>query len=304
MIPAMPSWEGEERVGLVATDENEALSRIGADLRTELGCHQIVVRPVASSSPTDTLEAVLRLPRTDVGIVQADALAALPEGSPRERLRYIAKIGEAYLHLVARDGIGSLHDLDGRKVNLGPPGSSSDLSGRLVFDRLGIRPVFTGYDAAQARERLSSGEIDAAFFAFPRLSGLIRHLDSSGLRMLSIPREEALASTYRAAVLTAADYPNLIEEEEPVQTLAVDVLLAVYDWPQGSRGYRRLERFTHSLYRRMAALRQPGHHFDWAELGALPEGAPWRRFQPAAALDDSLRSLGASVDDIMSCGRS
>ena len=62
--------------------------------------------------------------------------------------------------------------------------------------------------------------------------------------LLTVPATEELRQTYHPARLTAADYPTLLGDAEPVETLSVPCVVAAYAWPPGSERYRKVARFV------------------------------------------------------------
>jgi uncharacterized protein len=93
-----------------------------------------------------------------------------------------------------------------------------------------------------------------------------------------VPWDPEVLRSYNPSELLAADYPTLIREGQRVETIAVDVVLAVYNWRESSTGYRRLARFTRSLFSRLSQLQQPGHHFSWSQADPSAEVHGWQRF--------------------------
>ena len=61
--------------------------------------------------------------------------------------------------ILARIDITNIYDLNGRKIDIGQPGSGSYLTARLIFDKLGIKPEFTTSDQATAFQHLRSNTI-------------------------------------------------------------------------------------------------------------------------------------------------
>jgi uncharacterized protein len=93
-----------------------------------------------------------------------------------------------------------------------------------------------------------------------------------------VPWDPEVMQSYNRSEFLASDYPTLIREGERVETIAVDVVLAVYNWRESSKGYRKIARFTRSFYSRLDQLRQPGHHFTWSQADPSAEVHGWARF--------------------------
>jgi len=282
--------------GLVYDDESGVFARVAADLETELGRDQLRIKLSPSDGPLRTLEEILHRPGADVGIVQADALEALaladPNTTAREKLRSVTRIYDQNVHVLARKDITSLRALDSQAVAIGPPESGSHITARLIFDKLGIKPAFTTHDTAEAFDRLRSGELAAVFILAPRPASDILGFDAGGFHLLSVPWEEAILQSYRPSEMLSLDYPTLIREGERVETVAVEMVLAVYNWREGTAGRRRLSRFARSFISRLEELRRPGHHFAWDGLNPAAEIAGWKRFIG----DDEPRPMPVGAD--------
>jgi TRAP-type uncharacterized transport system substrate-binding protein len=281
------------RIGLVGSDRRAPFVFIARDLEGTLIHDRIKVVLSDSGGPLKTLDRLLHDPSADVGIVQTDALERFVQDNPaadaRRRLRSVARLYDEAVHVVARTSVKDLHQLDGRKVNVGVAASAREVTARLVFEKLGIRPVLTNGDVKDALDHLGSGEIDAVFVVAQRPALQILMFETAGFHLLPVPWDPALESLYEPAELNAAEYPTLLEKGEAVATVKVPVILAALDRIRGSVGAKRLERLTASLAGRLDDLRQPGRNFEWkaVDLSAPVPGwerldaGPWRDPKPA-----------------------
>lgn len=281
--------QADASVVAVSGEENDTHSPILADLAAALDRDRFRLRASAGRGPSQDLLDVLHRPDIDFAIVQTDALEALTgrvQAAARERLRYLFRVPNKELHILAPREITGIRQLDGLKVNIGQPGSGTHLTSRLVFERLGVRPEFTTDDQATAHENLRSGKIAAAILLAPRPSGEILAFPSGGrFHLVSIPFDEPV-SDYPPGQFTADDYPHLIERGQRVETVAVSRVLAVRDWPEGSLRYGRLERLTKSIYARFDELQQSGRNPRWTEVNLSAEEPRWQRFKAAQNLLD------------------
>jgi TRAP-type uncharacterized transport system substrate-binding protein len=268
--------------GLVSDEGSGIFARIVADLHTELGRDRLRIRPSDSSGPLRTLNEILYRPGADIGVVQADALESLvledPSTIAPRHLRFLSRIYDAHVHVITREMITDIRQLDSLAVNIGSPDGGSHLTARLVFGKLGIKPTFTTYDTSDALDRLRAGEITAVFVVAPRPAAEILQFFGDGFHLLAVPWDPEVMQSYNPSEFLAADYPTLIRAGERVETIAVDVVFAVYNWRERSMGYRRLTRFTRSLFSRLGQLRQPGHHFTWSQVDPSAEVHGWERF--------------------------
>jgi uncharacterized protein len=290
-----PRWSSDStksiELSAISGDESSSDWVAIEELDAVLDRDRISVRSVPSRGPAEDLLDLLHSRKVDFGIVQLDAFEALEgplQAAARERLRYIFRAPNTDMHILASSSIGAVRQLDGRKVNIGPDGSSSNLTARQVFKKLAIAPELTTFDEPTALRLLRSGDIDAAIILAARPSESIRAFQSDGMfHLVAVPFEEAVPD-YLPGQLTSDDYPNLIQKGQTVDNLAVPRVLAVRNWPKGSIQYSRLARFTKAFYSRFSELQHPGHFAHWNETN-LSSGAPgWKRFEPARNLLDSV----------------
>ena len=101
------------------------------------------------------------------------------------------------------------------------------------------------------------------------------------LHFLSIPVTDARRQSYKKAELDADDYPDLIEKDQPIATLSVGTVLAVYNWPPNSERRRKIDRFVQAFFRQMDELRFPPHHPKWREVDIDRSVPGWTRFAAA-----------------------
>jgi uncharacterized protein len=276
----------------ISGDENSTYSRTVIDLMTILDRDRFRFQPIPSRGPLRDLMDLLHRPDIDAAIVQTDALEALTgsaEADAAERLRYLFRVPNQELHVLALRDITEIRQLEGRKVNIDGPGSSTHLTARSIFDKLGIKAEFTTDDQATALQRLESGEIQAAISLASRPSreilGFPSYRSYGRFHLVSIPFEESVAS-YFPARFTADDYPDLVEAGRSIETIAVGRVLAVQNPPRGSSRYRRLTRLSEIIRARFDELKQTGQDPRWAEIDFSAAAPGWQRFEPAQNLLD------------------
>jgi len=101
------------------------------------------------------------------------------DGDAGRTLRAVASLHAQPFTLLARpeSGIGSIGDLAGKRVNLGPDGSVQRMAGEALVEALGwSKPDFaaiTGLDAQQQVDALCTGEIDAFLISISHPNSLI-----------------------------------------------------------------------------------------------------------------------------------
>ena len=85
---------------------------------------------------------LLYLRGIDVGIVQSDVLGFIRKENLHpnieQRIRYVTKLYNEEVHILAGKDIGQLADLAGKKVNVDVAGSGTAMTASTLFDTLGV----------------------------------------------------------------------------------------------------------------------------------------------------------------------
>ncbi len=243
-------------------------------------------------------------------IVDENNLKLLKESDPvvygdvDEKIRYITKLYNAEFHILARDEIKSVTELDGKSVNVELVNSQTDLVASKIFDTLGIKINAVHDDDTLAQEKLLRGEISAMVLSTgaPQES-LVTLKKSDGVHFLPLDKKsvagrdfEKIKADYLPAELTSEYYPNLIDQGEIVPTVASRMVLAIYNWPENGERYRRNTRFIDVFFSRIDKFRDPSRHPKWKEVNIAAEVPGWTRFKPAQQwLDRHLKTASVSA---------
>ncbi|MCW2239106.1 TAXI family TRAP transporter solute-binding subunit [Azospirillum canadense] len=236
---AKPEPEPATGIGLVTPGSDPGSVRIVQDLALVLADETLGIRPVRGADPVQTVSIMLKDRGATVGIVPADVLPYLgrrpnaPDAG--DKLRYIARLYDEDVHVLARRDIPSLTGLDGYRVNVGLPDSRTRITSTILFTSLGISVEPTFADEPIALAQLLRGEIAALVHVGRKPARLFFDLNrGDGVHFLPIPLSPALSQTYSPSQLGIADYPLLIGASEagrgaPIGTVAVSTVLAVVD---------------------------------------------------------------------------
>ncbi|WP_188311828.1 TAXI family TRAP transporter solute-binding subunit [Salinarimonas soli] len=288
-------------VSVISGGVNGTYVRIAAEMANVLdNGENLRVLPIIGRGSAQNIRDLLFLKGVDIGIVQMDARESLgaEAGEGKRQLEYIARLYNEEIHVIARRDIGDIRQLGGRKVNIDVAGSGTNLTSRIVFERLGVKPAFETVDQGAAFEKLASGEIDAAVFVSGRPVRAVAEFKSDGrFKLLSIPFEESLSELYLPARLADKDYPGLIERGGAVDTLAVGSILAVYGWPEGTERNKRVQRFVEAFFSRFDEFLKPGRHPKWQEVNLAATVPGWKRFKGAQDWIDRSTSAAAKKPD-------
>ena len=174
----------------------------------------------------------------DMGLAFADvayiAFTGQLDGRPArfEQLRGMAVLELTPVHLVVRPGsdVRTVADLRGRRIALGPPGSGTGLTAKLVLKAFGVELTSLRVESIpynQAANRLADGTLDAMFVdgSYPLAS--VRHATGVGGRLLSLGGAaiERLRHDYpflRLTIIPGGTYPG---HPAPIHTIGVETLL-------------------------------------------------------------------------------
>jgi TRAP-type uncharacterized transport system substrate-binding protein len=202
---------------------------------------------------------------------------------------------------LAKRNIRSIEDLRGQKVNFGPAGSASSLTGSIIFQRAGIKVEQTLYDNPLALQKLQSGEIAALIRVIGKPIDFFSKIPAnSDLHLLPIPFSKNFSDYYALSEFTKAEYPTLIAEGDTVSTLGVPAVLAVYNWPAKSDRARRVQRLVERMFANWQKFQSPPRHPKWREVNLAATVPGWTRWEPAEEQLGILRAqqaqAGASKD--------
>jgi len=130
------------------------------------------IMPIVSYGAASNLEDLIYLRGVDLAITQSDVFEYFrtERKTPdlQKRINYILRLPIAELHILAKTDIQSIEDLRGKKVNFGPAGSGSSLTGTIVFQRLGINVEQVLIDQQSGLQKLQSGEVAALVRVVPK----------------------------------------------------------------------------------------------------------------------------------------
>jgi NMT1-like family len=226
-----------------------------AALARQLAAAKISVVTAPGFGPLKNMTSLLEGRDAEVAMLPADVLAYLRgrnqlNGSAKS-LRYIGQLYSAPVHVLARQHISNIAQLSGQNVGLGAEDSASYVTATQVFKLLDITVRSIAVDDTLGLQMLRRGELLALVYVgeapAPLLFDVNRQQD--GVQLLPMTLTPALSHTYLPAQFTIQDYPLLIGAGEagtgsPIPTIAVPMLLAVYNWPPSTAIHRNLSRFA------------------------------------------------------------
>lgn len=234
-------WEASQvndrTIGIVFHYE-DIYRRMIADLSSELNENSnIRLVPVIGVNSVQSIYDSLYLKGIDLAIVHADVLEYLERTGRydriRDRIRGLTKLYEEKVAIIAGEQYQSLEDLAGKDVNFGKEGKGSNITSTILFDLLGIDVNVQNLDKYDALEKVKSGEIAATVYLVEGPNQEFESISANdNLNLLEIPQQQELTELYQRDELTIAEFPNLLSGSDTVPTIAVEVIIASYNWAE------------------------------------------------------------------------
>jgi len=247
------------------------------------------ILPIVSYGAASNLDDLLYLRGVDAAVTQSDVFEYFRTQRKtlnlEHRVQYVIRLPISELHILARNDVQSLEDLRGKKVNFGPAGTGASLTGTIVFQRLGINVDQVMIDQPTALQKLQSGQVDAIARVIPKPIDFFGKIPAnSGLHLVNIPFTKTFEDLYTLGEFTKQDYPNLLQGQDRIDTIAVPAVLAVFNWQKNSDRYNRVERFIEYLFSRWDTLQHPPYHPKWRDVNLAATVPGWTRFSVAEQL--------------------
>ena len=275
---------GTVRVLAAGVDTANLLHELAATLN-KTGSLRIL--PIMGDGGVQNVHDILYLRGIDMGLVRYDVLDQLRTqkifGTIQKRIRYVTKLFDEEVHVIARGNISSIEQLSGQRVNYGDPGGGAFERSDRIFRSLGIKPVPVSYSTSQAIEKVRSGEIAATVHVGPSPSPFVRQLEAGeGVRLLSVPFIPELKGLYSSSSLSHIDYPGLIPQGETRSTLSVETVLAVYSWEKPNERSEKVDNFVNAFFGRLGEFQQADGHPKWRDVSPLDDVPGWQRLKVAS----------------------
>ena len=288
-------------VGVITGMEGGTYAQTAADL-TILDDNTLRVLPVLGKGSLQNLSDILYLKGIDIGFVQADGLTYAKRHNMFPNLvqgiRYIAKLYNEEVHVLARKDIAQLKDLNGQRVNVDVIGSGSAMTAEILLDELGIHAQIEHQKQITGLQELKQGTIAAIIHVggapiplFANVSG------DTGIHFLPFPINQVLLSeAYLPDQFTHATYPLLVPPNATVPTIAIGDVMAVYAWPPNSERYNKVVRFVNAFFSKFDEFLKPPRHPKWREVNLVAEVPGWTRFVAAQQwLDQHAAAVAANA---------
>src|SRR5262245_47272548 len=268
------------------------------------------VLPIVSYGAASNLDDLLYLRGVDVAVTQSDVFEYFQTqrkiAGLQNRVHYIIRLPVSEVHIMAKRNIRSIEDLRGKKVNFGPAGSGSSLTGPIIFQRAGVKVEQTGFDNPVALQKLRSGAIDALIRMVSKPIDFFSKIPAKDeFHLVPIPFDKKFSDYYTLTEFTKAEYPTLISEGDTTTGLGVPAVLAVYNWPLQSDRARRVKRLVERMFANWEKFQTAPRHPKWKEINLAATVPGWTRWSPAEEMLQAMRQQQAQATSVGSgAGRS
>ena len=164
----------------------------------------------------------------DAALITADSLAYVKGQSllaPEEsNITYVAAIRPLPIMLVTKRSIAHLTALAGKRIATGAADSASFASGELLLGAMEVPFLRVAQSQENAVEALIAGRADAALFV-----GVPLNLDKlgNGFHALPLVMPAQLSQIYKPLHLLAKDAPNLISQNQTLESVSTSLILVV-----------------------------------------------------------------------------
>ena len=247
--------------------------------------NKLRVLPIVGRGSVQSVADILFLQGVDLGIVRADTLDYLEKKGfakdIKKQFTYVTKLYNEEMHVIAPKSISSLKELEGKTVSVDLPNGGTFVTALIVFERLGIKPKFVYVEQRIALEKMKAGEIDAVIAVQGKPSKAVSQFNDDRFHLVPVEYAKPLQNDYLPASLSAKDYPNLISDQQQVDTIAVPAVLAAYNWAPNTERYRKLAAFVDAFFTKFPTFQNPPFHPKWKEVSLSAPLPGWQRL-PAA----------------------
>lgn len=252
------------------------------------------ILPVVTYGAASNLEDLLYLRGIDVAITQSDVFEYFRTqrkiNNLESRINYIIRLPTSEVHVLARNEISGIADLRGKKVNFGPAGSASSLTGTIIFQRMGVQVEAANFDNPLALQKLKSGEIAALVRVINKPIDFFAKIPAnSGLHLVPIPFTKSFEDFYALGEFTPQEYPTLVPPGSVTDTISVPAVLAVFNWPKNTDRFRKVQRFVEAFFTKFEQFQMPPRHPKWRDVNLAATVPGWTRWGVAEEMLQRLR---------------
>lgn len=304
ILIAPASAQNSPPIGMVTGSKTGTYIAFGKDMARVAQKEGVTINVLDSKGSIDNIKRITSKEKVGLAIVQSDVLGFLSRSKNPEsveiagKLRLVAPLYSEEVHILARNSIQSLSDLNGKRVVVGSEGSGSMITAVNIFSILGITPAqMFKIEPPQGVVAVLNAEVDAVVFVggkpvkmFKNMEGIanIKVGPNAGkldqVHFLPIT-DKKLMEEYKPATLSKADYSFIPSD---IATVSVPSLLITYDYTRKNDSYYKeqcdnMAKLVKALQNNLIDLKANGHP-KWKEVDLDAEISSWKRDECTASL--------------------
>ena len=267
--------------------------QLASDLSDHLDSDDLRVIALTGQGSRQAQEDLLYLEGVDIVMISSQVREhairnnLIPDFDLADSIQYISALFPQEFHLIVRDTITSIDDLEGRPVNLGPETSGGFLAGTILFNDLGIQIDARTLSNSAGVDALLAGEIDGVLRVAGQPTGVVSDIPAgAAVRFLSVPPDRLLTPVFAEATIRGESYPNLLEAGAQIPTLSSPGVFAVLNPEDETPGRaERIERFIEAYFANFDAFQDSTtFHPKWTEMDLSQDVPGWTRHPTALRL--------------------
>lgn len=230
--------QNTKEINLVSGSESGVYYSIARDIEKLAEKNNLDVDVIPTRGAFQNIHDVFNYNSVGLGLTQGDIIGffntfANDNEDIRvkvESLRIVLPLYLEEIHLITRQDIQSVEDLEGKVVSIGDEGSGTAMTTTNLLYQWGVNPKqLVTYDVKRSIDALRGGEIDAMFYVVGSPAKVLQEqiLESDNFRILPLSLtlsedDDFLSRLYSSVTLPANTYNW---QREDVQTLAVQSFL-------------------------------------------------------------------------------
>ena len=248
-------------IGMPTGSSGGTYNPMGSDIAKVAALEGLRIDVKTSLGSLDNIRRMSSSENAGISIVQSDVIEFLSNTksnvnkSVLKNLRLVFPLYNEEVHLLARDGINSIADLENKRVVVGKLGSGTFVTSNNILNKVGVNVVqIHDLSPQEAYQGLLLNKVDAVFFVGGKpvsyVNGLLEmKIDeklkkyADGIHLVPL-NDERLSAAYAEASITPSDYlskdgttrlTNVV-----VPTVAVKAILVSHDFSIKDNGYYRM----------------------------------------------------------------
>ena len=172
--------------------------QLASDLASVLDAKsELRVLPIIGYGSLQNIEDMLYLKGIDVGMVHSDVMRHMEQKQvlpgARNRLRYVTKLYDEQLHVLANTKYTDVRKLNGQTIIVGRPGSGNEMSALTLLRDLRLKVKIIHVEFDEGVQQVRDGRAAAMVVVTRKPSSKLRKIKAnSGLHFLPVPMTKTL----------------------------------------------------------------------------------------------------------------